>query len=87
MSKTSLKKYKKLSPNSKLYKKGNKRIPAIDNSAVAFASKFRGINPHATWGTTEGDDCISSAMRCATYKKGSGVKSSSFDGGWGTRWW
>ena len=87
MSKTSLGKYKKSSPNSKLYKESNKRIPAIDNSVVAFASKFKGIKPHATWDTIEGDVCISSAMRCATYKEGSGFKGNSFDGGWGTKWW
>ena len=33
------------------------------------------------------DVCISSVMCCATYKEQSEVASSTFDGGWGTRWW
>ena len=81
MSKTSLRKYKKSSTNSKLYKKSNKRIPTRKNFVVVFASKFRGINPHATYGTTEGGVCISSAVRCATYKQESGDAGSTFDGG------
>ena len=86
MSKTCLGKYKRPSKNSKLYKKSKKRIPARNNFVVVFGSKFRCINPHATWGTT-GDICISSVTCCATCKEERGVAGSTFDGGWGTRWW
>ena len=48
MSKISLGKYKRPSKNSKLYKKTKKRIPTRNNFVVAFASKFKCINPHAT---------------------------------------
>ena len=45
------------------------------------------MNPHAKWGTTGGDICISSVTCCATYKEEPGVAGSTFDGWWGTRWW
>ena len=80
MSKTSLGKYKRPSKNSKLYKKSKKRIHTRSNFVVAFASKFRCINPHATWGTA-GDICTSSVTCCTTYKEESGVAGSTFDGG------
>ena len=67
----------------KIQKKTNSR----NNFIAIFASKSGGINPPATWGTTEGDVCISSFMCCATYKEEPGVVGSTFDGGWGTRWW
>ena len=53
MSKASLGKYKKPSTDSKLYKKSKKIIPTRNNFIVVFASKFRGINPHVTWGWWE----------------------------------
>ena len=48
---------------------------------------LRGINPYATWGTIGGDVCIPSVKCFATYKEKPGVASSTFNGGWGTRWW
>ena len=84
MSKASLGKYK--SKNSKLYKKSMKRIPTRNNFVVVFASKFRCINPHATWGTAEGDICTSSVTCCLICKE-AGVAGSTFDGGWDMRWW
>ena len=87
MSKASLGKYNRPSKNSKLYKKSMKRIPTRNNFVVAFASKFRCINPHATWGTAEGDICTSSVTCCLTCKEESGVAGSTFDRGWGMRWW
>ena len=36
---------------------------------------------------TAGDICTSSVTCCATCKEESGVAGSTFDGGWGTRWW
>ena len=39
------------------------------------------------WGTTGGDICTSSVTCCATCKEEPGVGGSTFDGGWGTRWW
>ena len=87
VSKTSLGKYKRPSKNSKLYKKSKKRIPTRNNFVVVFASKFRCINPYAKWGTTGGDICTSSVTSCATCKEEPGVAGSTFDGGWGTRWW
>ena len=48
MSRTFAEKYKKLSTNSKLYKKSKKRIPTRNNFAVTFANKFWGFNSHAT---------------------------------------
>ena len=86
MSKTSLGKYKRPSKNSKLSKKSLKRIHATSNFVVFFASKFRCINPHATWGMA-GDICTSSITFCTTCKEESGVTGSIFDRGWGTRWW
>ena len=80
MSKTSLEKYKRPNKNSKLYKKSKKKIHARSNFVVAFASKFRCINPHATWGTA-GDSCTSSVTCCATYKEESGIAGSAFGGG------
>ena len=85
--KTTLGKYKKPSANSKLYLKSKKRIPARNSFVVAFANKFRGINPHATWGKTGCDVWNSSVMCYATYKEETGVPGSIFNGGWGTRWW
>ena len=87
MSKASLGKYNRPSKNSKLYKKSMKRIPTRNNFVVAFASKFRCISPHATWGTAEGDICTSSVTCCLTCKEESGVAGSTFDRGWGMRWW
>ena len=87
MSKASLGKHNRPSKNSKLYKKSMKRIPTRNNFVVAFASKFRCINPHATWGTAEGDICTSSVTCCLTCKEESGVAGSTFDRGWGMRWW
>ena len=69
-----------------MYKKTKKRIHTRSNFVVVFASKIRCINPHATWGTA-GDICTSSVTCCATCKEESGVAGSTFDGGWGTRWW
>ena len=86
MSKTSPGKYKRPSKNSKLYKKTEKRIHTRSNFVVIFASKFRCINPHATCGTA-GDICTFSVTCCATCKEESGVAGSTFDGGWGMRWW
>ena len=86
MLKTSLGKYKTPSKNSKLYKKSKKRIHTRSNFVVVFASKSRCINPHATWGTA-GDICTSSVTCCTTCKEESGVAGSTFDEGWGTRWW
>ena len=68
-------------------KKSKKRIPTRNNFVVAFASKFRCINPHATWGTAGDDTCTSSVTSCATCKEESGVAGSTFDGGWSARWW
>ena len=85
MSKTSQGKYKRPSKNSKLYQKSKKRIPSRNNFVVVC--KFRCINPHATWGTTRDDICTSSVTCFATCKEESGVAGSTFDGGWGTRWW
>ena len=34
-----------------------------------------------------GDICTSSVTCCATCKEEPGVAGSTFDGGWGTRWW
>ena len=70
-----------------MYKKIKKRIPTRNNFVFVFASKFKGISPHATWGTTGADVCISSVMCCATYKEELRDAGSTFDGGWGTRWW
>ena len=69
-----------------MYKKSKKRIPTRNNFIVVFASKFRCINSHATWGTTGSDICTSSVTCCATCKE-EHVAGSTFDGGWGTRWW
>ena len=68
MSKTSLRKYKRPSKNSKLYKKVKKRIHTRSNFVVVFASKFRCINPYATWSTV-GDICTSSVTCYATCKE------------------
>ena len=87
MLKSFLEKYKKPSTNSKLYKKSQKRIPTRSNFVVVFASKFRCINPHATWGTTGGDICTSLLTCGTTYKKTPGVTGSTFYWGWGRRWW
>ena len=87
MSKTSLGKYKIPSKNFKLYKTSNKRIPTRNKFIVAFASKFRCINRHATWDTTGGDICTSSVTCCTTYNEEPGVAGSTFDRGWGTRLW
>ena len=54
---------------------------------VAFASKFKCINPNPTRGKTGGDICISSSTRCATYKEKPGIPDSTFDRGWGARLW
>ena len=62
-------------------KKSKRRIPTRNNFVVVFASKFRCINPHATWGTAGGDTCTSSVTSCATCKEESGVAGSTFDGG------
>ena len=70
-----------------MYKKSKKRIPTRNNFIVVFASKFRCINSHTTWGTTGGDICTSSVTCCAACKKELGVAGSTFDGGWGTIWW
>ena len=80
MSKTSLGKYERLNQNSKLYRKGIKRIHARSNSVVVFSSKSRCINPHATWGTAD-NICTSSVTCWATCKEESGVTGSIFDGG------
>ena len=77
MSKTFLGKYKRLSKNSKLYKKCKKRIHTRSNFVVVFASKFRCIDSDATWGTA-GDICASCWATC---KEESGVARSIFDGG------
>ena len=45
------------------------------------------FSPHATWGTTGGDICISLVTCYATDEEEPGVAGSTFDGGWGTRWW
>ena len=66
-----------------MYKKSKKRIPTRNNFIVAFVSKFRSINSHATWGTTGGDICTSSVTCFATCKEEPGVADSTFDGGWG----
>ena len=87
MSKTSLGKYKRPSKNSKLYKKSKKIIPTRNNFVIVFASKFRCSNPHATWGTEGGDIWTSSVTCCTTCKEESWVAGSTFDVGWGTRWW
>ena len=87
MSKISLGKYKRPSKNSKLYKKTKKRIPTRNNFVVVFASKFKCINPHATWGTAGDYICTFSVTCCATCKEESGVAGSTFDGAWGTRGW
>ena len=86
MSKTSLEKYRKPSKNLKLYKRSKKRIHTRSNFVVVFASKFRRINPHAMWDTA-GDICTSSVTCCATCKEEFRVAGSTFDEGWGTRWW
>ena len=39
------------------------------------------------WGTTGCDICTSSVTCHATCKEEPGVAGSTFDGGWGTRWW
>ena len=87
MSKISLRKYKRPSKNSKLHKKSKKRIPTRNNFVIVFASKFRCINPHATWGISGGDICTSSVTCWATCEEVPGIAGSTFDGGWGTRWW
>ena len=69
MPKTSLEKFKNPSTNSKLYKKIKKRIPTSKNFVIVFASKFRGINSHATWGITGADVCISLVTCCAIYEE------------------
>ena len=69
-----------------MYRKSKKRISTRNNFTVVFASKFRCINSHATWGTT-GDICTSSVTCCTTCKEEPGVAGISFDGGWGMRWW
>ena len=68
MSKTSLGKLKRPSKNSKLFKKSLKRIHATSNFVVFFASKFRCINRHATWGMA-GDICTSSITFAQHVKK------------------
>lgn len=35
----------------KAVQKSHKIMPTKNNFVVVLASKFRGINPHATWGT------------------------------------
>ena len=80
MSKTSLGKYKRPSQNSKLYKKGKKRIHIRSNFVAVFAIKFRCINPHATWGTA-GGICTSSVTCCTACKEESRVAGSTFNGG------
>ena len=70
-----------------MYKKSKKRTPTLNNFVIVFASKFRGINSHATWGTTESDVCISSVGCCAPYKEDPGAAGSASDVGSGTRWW
>ena len=72
--------------NSKLHKKVRKNTYK-NNFIIVFASKFRGINQHATWGTTGGGVCISSVISCATYKEGPRVAGSAFDTGWITSRW
>ena len=62
-------------------------MPTRNNFVVVLASKFRCINPHATWSMAGGDIYTSSVTCCATCKEESGVVGSTFDGGWGTRWW
>ena len=69
-----------------MFKKSKKIIYTRNNFVVVFASKFRCINPHYTWGTTGCDICTSSVTCCTTFKE-SGVAGSIFEGGWGTRWW
>ena len=87
MLKASLGRFKKQSTNSKLHKKSKKRISTRNNFVVVFASKFRCINPRVTLGTTGGDTCTSLVTCCATYKEELEFAGSTFDGGWGTRWW
>ena len=70
-----------------MYEKTKKRTPTLNNFVIVFPSKFRGINSHATWGTAEGDVCISSVTCCASYKEDPGVAGSASDVGWGARWW
>ena len=67
-------------------KKVKKRIPTRNNFIVVFAIKFRCINSHATCSTTRGDIYTSSVTCGATRKEELGVASSTFDGGWDTRW-
>ena len=86
MSKTSRGKYKRPSKNSKLNRKSKKRIHTRSNFAFSLATKFKCINPHATWGTA-GDICTSSVTSRATCIEESRVSGSTFDGGWDTRWW
>ena len=80
MSKTSRGKYKRPSKNSKLNRKSKKRIHTRSNFAFSLATKFKCINPHATWGTA-GDICTSSVTSRATCIEESRVSGSTFDGG------
>ena len=59
-----------------MYQKVTKKILGKNNFIVVFTNKFRVFNPHATWGTTGGDVCISSVMCCATCKEEPGVAGS-----------
>ena len=70
-----------------MYKKSKKRIPRRNNFIVVFASKFRCINLYATWGTTGVYICTSSVAYCKTCTEEPVVTGSTFDGGWGMRWW
>ena len=74
-----------------MYKKSKKKIPTRNNFVLNIRCiirwNIRCINPRTTWGTTGGDICTSLVTCCATCKEESGVAGSTFDGGWGTRWW
>ena len=87
MSRTSPWKYKYQIQIKSGIKKSKKRIPTRNNFSAVFASKFRSINSHGTWGNTGGDICISSAMCSTIYTKEIGFADKAFDGGWVTRWW
>ena len=70
-----------------MYKKSKKIKPTRNTFIVVFASKFRSINSHGTWGNTGGDICISSAMCSTTYKKELRFAGKAFDEGWVSGWW
>ena len=58
----------------------------IKNDFVAaLASKYRGVEPHATWFTIRNDVCISSIIFCLKYKGWFGVAGNDFDGRGGAR--